>query len=774
MVDVRLPSHLEERCLRHAGPEAASPRYVVHWMRAALRLDENPTFDVARTLANGLGLPLLVYQGIDERYPHASYRHHRFLLEGAADVAHRAAELGVKHLLHVARDGHREPALLHLAEEAAVVITDLVDLPPWSEWTQSVASTRAIIEVDAHCVLPRTVFGRTADRPFRFRDATKRAMKQRMGQPWPRCGHETLPLPEAWEPPFTPVDAAAELRKDGAQSLLAACNIDPTVIPVTDMVGGASAGMARWNAYLKEGLSRYHRTRNNASQRDGVSGMSPWLHHGMVAATRLVRDAAEHGTKGAEKFLDEMLVFREHAYHHVHDVDRPMDWDRLPDWARTSWRRSALTHPALVSMDLERGRSSDALWNAAQTGMVRHGVMHNNVRMTWGKGTVRWMEDPEAAMRLTQDLNDRYALDGRNPNSVAGVMWCFGLFDRPFDPPEARMGRVRRRDPRDHAARLDMDGYRAWTEAPSGAQKLSIGVVGGGLSGRFAARMLSDLGHDVTVYDKGRRASGRLSDRTAGDGTPFQLGAPKLDGWPEWSERHVQDWVERGFLEVGGERPESTLPPLLDHLGEGLDVRQLHRVDGLESTSNGARLRIISPDGPMEVEHDHVLVAAPFEQSRALLDTAGIAVTGQSEPCWVAWGPCPKDDPEVPSGWTLTRRGHGGTTLEVRMDAETSAADLERSLPDMAAHVAATLGVDPEGWAAHRWRFSRPIEGPETVVRHGAFSVIGDAFGSPIGTAGAALDSAARAVANLHCTVGWEPSTVEPSLQQTDLSTWGA
>jgi hypothetical protein len=108
------------------------------------------------------------------------------------------------------------------------------------------------------------------------------------------------------------------------------------------------------------------------------------------------------------------------------------------------------------------------------------------------------------------------------------------------------------------------------------------------------------------------------------------------------------------------------------------------------------------------------------------------------------------------------------------MDAETSAADLERSLPDMAAHVATTLGLDPKGWAAHRWRFSRPIEGPETVVRHGAFSVIGDAFGSPIGTAGAALDSAARAVANLHCTVGWEPRTFETSLQQTDLSTWGA
>jgi len=774
MVDVRLPSHLDERCVRHPGPPAETPQYVLHWMRAALRLDENPTFDVACTMAEHLGLPVVIYQGIDERYPHASYRHHRFLLEGAADVAHRAKELGVKHVLHVARDGHREPSLLHLATEAAVVVTDLVDLEPWSAWTSAVAKVRPVVEVDAHCVLPRPVFGRTADRPFRFRDATKREMKRRMGQPWPRCQAELVALPATWSPPFMPVDAADALHRDGAVSLLAGCRIDPTVVPVSGMTGGASAGMARWVAYLNEGLSRYHRTRNNAANRGGVSGMSPWLHHGMVAATRLVRDAAEHGTKGAEKFLDEMLVFREHAYHHAHDVDRPHAWDRIPDWARASWRSTALVHPARSAMDLERAQSSDVLWNAAQRGMVRHGVMHNNVRMTWGKGTVQWMEDPEEAMRLTQDLNDRYALDGRNPNSIAGVMWCFGLFDRPFDPPEARMGRVRRRDPRDHAARLDLKAYRAWTEANAGGKRLNVGIVGGGLSGRFAARLLSDLGHEVTVYDKGRRASGRLSDRTSSDGTPFQLGAPKVEGWPAWAERHVQDWIERGHLDIDGEHPVVTLPPLLDHLGEGLNVQQLHRVDGLEATAEGARLRIISPEGPMEIDHDHVLVAAPLEQSRALLDTAGIHVDGRSEACWVAWGPAPEHDLNAPSGWTLTRKGRDKATLEVRLDPEQSAADLERSLPEMAALVATTLGLNPDGWSAHRWRFSRPVEGPEGVVHQGPFSVIGDAFGTPIGTAGAALDSAARAVADLHCSVGWQPSVVNARPQQTDLSAWGA
>ena len=100
-----LPSHLSERCLFHAGPEVENPTFVLHWMRGAIRLDECPTFDVARLISDSLNLPLLVYQGIDERYPHVSYRHHRFLMEGAADIANRAEELGVEYLLHISREG---------------------------------------------------------------------------------------------------------------------------------------------------------------------------------------------------------------------------------------------------------------------------------------------------------------------------------------------------------------------------------------------------------------------------------------------------------------------------------------------------------------------------------------------------------------------------------------------------------------------------------------------------------------------------------------------
>ena len=155
----------------------------------------------------------------------------------------------------------------------------------------------------------------------------------------------------------------------------------------------------------------------------------------MIAATKVVREAIDTGGKGADKFLDEMLIFREQAYHHCHELQSPRDWSSLPEWARISWRERIQPMVNKKERDLETGDTGDSLWDSAQMGLVRHGVMHNNVRMTWGKGVARWIQDPNSAMNITHCLNDRYALDGRDPNSIAGVMWCYGLFDRPFDPP---------------------------------------------------------------------------------------------------------------------------------------------------------------------------------------------------------------------------------------------------------------------------------------------------------------------------------------------------
>ena len=137
----------------------------------------------------------------------------------------------------------------------------------------------------------------------------------------------------------------------------------------------------------------------------------------------------------------------------------------------------------------------DPLWAACQRSLLRHGELHNNVRMTWGKALPLWTVDLEQSVAWGQHLNDKYALDGRDPSSVVGVQWCHGLFDRPFHPPAPVLGLVRQRDPRTHMSRLDMDRYRAFTDQPASPTDHPIVVIGAGLAGATAARLLLSLIH---------------------------------------------------------------------------------------------------------------------------------------------------------------------------------------------------------------------------------------------------------------------------------------
>ena len=764
-----LPEHLRERCIARSD-SGVQPSFVVHWMRTAIRLDECPTFDTARHAANSLGVPLLVYHGIDERYRYASYRHHRFLLEGAADVADRADALRIDHFVHVSREGSRGPYLVDLAKESGLVITDMVDLQPWKKWAEKVSEVCCLVEVDSHCVLPRPVFGKSMDRPFKFRKATDDEMRARVGRNWPIIRDEVRRMPESWNPPFEPVDVRQELSKDGGAELLSKCDIDPTVVAVTGVTGGSSYAIEHWENWCDSGIRSYHMKRNNAALKDGVSRMSPWIHYGMISTTRMVRDASSIGGKGAEKFLDEMLVFREHAQHHVHDTDTPEDWVNIPGWAISSWNDRDPKVSELSPINLERGRSGDRLWDSAQTGLVRQGTMHNNVRMTWGKAFAGWRRDAEDAMHLALEINDRFALDGRDPSSIAGVQWCFGLFDRAFGPVDPVMGKVRKRPTHVHENRIDMAAYNKLTNEPTMGGSLDIGIVGGGLSGMFAARLLCDLGHNVTVWDKGSRLGGRLTGWQTDEGSKINLGARSLDSMPRWMDRFVDEWARLGLVSRKGDSliPSAPLPELLEHLSEGSSVRLASRVSRLEDTEEGI-LVTTEADGDREVSrYDRVIVAVPVEQASEIANDLGIVIDGESVPSIVAWGFCDSTPEDVPEGFRIHDLGNSTTMVELSPEASGQLIDQnKRSLSKI---ITDSMGIPGEGWKSHKWRYSRASSGPGSVVAKDGVSFIGDAFGHEVGTAGAALDSASRAVSNLHLSV-LEPAFGRRPVQSS-LSDW--
>ncbi|MDG1549039.1 MAG: deoxyribodipyrimidine photo-lyase, partial [Candidatus Poseidoniaceae archaeon] len=477
---------------------------VIVWLKSALRVHENPAIDVGRLIAQQYNVPLLIYQAIDERYPWASLRHHNMLLDGAADLHQGCQALGLRYVLHLARDGHRQSAIKELSQSASCIVTDMFPLPPWSHWVANVGKDAKcpVVEVDCHCVIPMPLFGKSVDRPFKFRDATKRMRKKMVQQSWPKVTVQNQNYDGKL--PFTPIDLEADILVNKNRiKLLQECNIDPTILPIWSQRGGEIITLNKWQKFLDNNLSGYARRRNNAADPEGVSRLSAAFHYGFLSPMKVAREAAAIGTKSADKYLDELLIFREHAWHHVASKSNPYSSVNLPHWALESWNNTAQDpRPVIVSShELEYARSPNLLWNLCQKSLLRHGELHNNLRMTWGKSFPRWTNSLEDSLSLSQKYNDKYALDGRDPSSIAGVQWCHGLFDRPFFPSMPVMGVVRKRELETHNSRLDTEAYATQINRSPNSQEGVFLVACHSLIDCYVARVLSDNGYSVNYCE---------------------------------------------------------------------------------------------------------------------------------------------------------------------------------------------------------------------------------------------------------------------------------
>ena len=211
----------------------------------------------------------------------------------------------------------------------------------------------------------------------------------------------------------------------------------------------------------------------------------------MVSPMRIAREAAAMRGPGAEKYLDELLVWRELAYVFCHYKPNHENVSAIPKWAiETLKQHENDTRPALLDWEsLARGQTGDILWDAAQKSLLMQGELHNNVRMTWGKALLKWTPTAADALRRMIDLNHRYALDGSDPASYGGLLWCLGQFDRPHTPASSIFGTVRTRPTEDHVHRLDPDLYLARTTRPWRGVRCKVAVIGAGLSGLVCARV---------------------------------------------------------------------------------------------------------------------------------------------------------------------------------------------------------------------------------------------------------------------------------------------
>ncbi len=596
-----LPAHLSERIhvlspaagASHAaagGPlsDAAIPAggFVLYWMRTAVRGHENPALDTALALSALLGRPLFVYHALSEHYPYASDRHHAFILQGAVDVAAELAARNIGYAFHLERPGQRGPHLRTLAEQACVVITEDMPWAPLLAWTTGLQAAlgRPLFTVDTACILPARRIGRAWLRAFAFRAATADERRRRAGMPWP----EQTPSLPAFVPrlPFTPVD----LSRADLPALIAECEIDHSIPAVPHTPGGSRAGYARFARFLHDGLADYGERRDNPLHPAGASRMSAYLHYGQVSPLRLARELlSTPANDSREKFLDEFLTWRELA--HVYCTYEPghETLAAVPEWAKKTLREhESDRRPILPSWErLARGQTGVPLWDAAQTSLLVHGELHNNLRMTWGKAVLAWTPNAETALALLIDLNHRYALDGRDPSSYGGILWCFGQFDRPFPPRRPYLGIVRPRSLKVQEGKLDLPAYRRHVETSAYAKPLRVAVLGGGVPARLAARTLQDQRFPVQLFDVpgGGDASAGLLHKMQ----PFCISDQRL-------RRYIDSWMQEGVISIqtAAEDPSALryvekgpVGTLLGHLERGLAATALRSQATLRRTPAG-------------------------------------------------------------------------------------------------------------------------------------------------------------------------------------------
>ncbi len=665
MID-SLPQHLLERARIHGQRSVASDEsdvsFVLYWMRTALRSDENPALDVARWLADQQKIPLLVYHGLSEHYRYASDRHHTFMLQGARDVQKRFEKLGISYAFHLATREDRRPHLVDLANMASVVVTEDFPVDPPRRFLETVKqkTETPIISVDTACVAPMQLMKKAYTRAFKFRDATKKIYAERLTRQWPELNlaAETRAFDLA-RLPFEPID----LQNADLGQLVSQCDVDHAVGPVVGTVGGSSAGYDRWCEFKEKKIGRYAKQRNNALL-DGVSRMSPYLHYGMVSPFRIAREAADIDNAGSEKYLDELLIWRELAYTFCFYRPDHDQWSALPDWARQTLESHANDTRSVTYCDeqLARGKTRDEFWNAAQKSLLMQGELHNNVRMTWGKAILNWKQDPRDALQTIVDLNHRYALDGRDPASYGGILWCLGQFDRPFEPEQNVIGTVRGRPSEIHASRLDTEKYHEKVTKQHFDPTTDVAIVGAGISGLMAARTLQDHGMRVTVFDKARGVGGRMSTRRIGDPeteTTFDHGAQYFTARKHDFIRHVNSWIEQGIvaqwpsddqkivvLEAGEIKSESKtddrfvavpgMNAICKHLAADIDVRtgtEIVKIDPIESG-----VEIFDASVGSLGRFKRVIVSAPAAQAAELLSGFAKLADRISEfemnPCW--------------------------------------------------------------------------------------------------------------------------------------------
>ena len=473
--------------------------FVLYWMTAFRRVSWNFSLDRAVDWARELQKPLLILEALRCDYPWASDRLHAFVLEGMAHNAHELAEGPVSYYPYVERSrGEGKGLLKRLSQNACVIVTDYFPCFFIPAMTKAAAAKVGVLmeKVDGNGLIPLQLSDKVFQAAYHFRRFSQKHLLPLLNQqpkvrPFAGLKREILNV----------IPSAVAKRWPGLsfgpnnpiRTFVKTLPIDHQVQPVKDR-GGTDSARSLLGTFMDHRLSSYKKDRNHPDS-EAESHLSPYLHFGHISSHEIVKgvleqqgwspeqcaDQAEGRREGwwgmdenAEAFLDQIITWRELGFQFCHYRPDYPEYESLPNWAMETLQKHAEDpKPFLYTVrEFEQARTHDPIWNAAQNQLLEEGRIHNYLRMLWGKKILHWSDSPEDALRIMERLNNRYALDGRDPNSYTGIFWILGRHDRAWGPERPVFGKVRYMTSASTKRKLRMKAYlREYGVNGHGSQK---------------------------------------------------------------------------------------------------------------------------------------------------------------------------------------------------------------------------------------------------------------------------------------------------------------
>jgi len=422
--------------------------YVLYWMQSSQRAEYNHALEYAIIKANELKQPVIVFFGITHHFPEANERHYAFMLEGLREVKQSLEKRGIQMVvLHESP----EKGVMQMSKKASLVIVDRGYLRIQREWRDNLAKRIdcPFIQVESDVIVPIE----EASPKEEYAAATIRPKIHK------KLSHFLVPLKHN-----DPAMDSLSLDFDSFDisdvgKTIPKLHIDRSVKKVSSFQGGTRESLRHLEIFLEGKLDRFPELRNDPTL-DYLSQLSPYLHFGQVSPLFIALKVKQTKSPGVEVFLEELITRRELSMNFVFYNEKYDSHEAIPEWAKKSLKAHQKDKRQYLYTleELENAQTHDPYWNAAQKEMVVKGKMHGYMRMYWGKKIIEWSNTPEEAFRIALYLNNKYELDGRDPNGFTGVAWCFGKHDRPWGE-RLIFGNVRYMNDKGLKRKFDADEY---------------------------------------------------------------------------------------------------------------------------------------------------------------------------------------------------------------------------------------------------------------------------------------------------------------------------